>query len=300
MCNYTSNKSGSVFVKNIALPGKQSNKSKKNATWYVCIVSCGTEIFGTAATQPNANGDISFDEEFEIKTRSHNFEIAITLYAMTISNYKKVSLIAYELTLHLCAIISNFHLLFQKFPRFNLSRARNNHTDGFQIRKTSFLPYSKIVIYLKDLKRTEFQLPLNSKQLNLLGILNVSLRAEPKLSGGFKSFLDVGKTYGGGGLFWNKLWCCLEGKTIKMYKYPQDEEEDRHIEALELDRCSSPAVKVTERRRTLLIGFVDKSEKDPTTNKIFLSADLGHETDIWLKSINSVFTSLESWNCLKC
>lgn len=90
-----------MFVTNIALPGKLSKKSKKITTWYVCTVSCGTEIFGTAASQPKANGDVVFDEEFEIKTRSYNFEITITIYAMTLPNYKEVNLIAYALILQL-------------------------------------------------------------------------------------------------------------------------------------------------------------------------------------------------------
>lgn len=86
--------SGSVFVKNLAFLGIWPKESKKFTWWYVCIISCGTEIFGTAASQPNADGDVWFNEEFEIKTHSRCFGITVTLYGIMLPhNNEKVGFI---------------------------------------------------------------------------------------------------------------------------------------------------------------------------------------------------------------
>lgn len=95
--NFTKNKFdrynyGSVLVRELVFFGRER---KKNKWWYVCTVSCCTEVFATAPTRADADGAIVFHEKFEIKPPSSNFEITVTLYGMRLKRVRVLLLMLF-------------------------------------------------------------------------------------------------------------------------------------------------------------------------------------------------------------
>lgn len=84
--------SGTVLIKHLFFPGSNASyKEKRTTRWYVCTVSCGTEIFASAPRQANENGNVYFDDEFKLNLLSSLFEITVAIYALPLLNKKKRS-----------------------------------------------------------------------------------------------------------------------------------------------------------------------------------------------------------------
>lgn len=86
---YNRPKFGVVSIKNLCFPGRAFESKKKFSTWYVCIVSSGSEVFATVAKKANLDGNVEFHEEFEFTRLDSGFEITISLYGMRLPNKAK-------------------------------------------------------------------------------------------------------------------------------------------------------------------------------------------------------------------
>lgn len=138
-------------------------------------------------------------------------------------------------------------------------------------------------------------LPLSS-QFKPPEYLTASFRTELKFTGSVKSFLNFGRKTNSG-IVWNWLWCCLDGKEIKCFAYPDHEEEGKTVEIIKLDTCTSEAVRIEIPRRTLLLEIMEDRKEQQMLTKIYLSAETVQEIAIWEENINSVINVLTKWKC---
>lgn len=170
---------------------------------------------------------------------------------------------------------------------------------------SSFILYGKAVVRINDLKRTDFHMCNLSPLIHpLYGTFRASFNSLIILPVSFSGFLNVGKETSSG-IAWNRLWCLLEGKLIKCFRYPNDAEECRNpVEVLALDCCASDVVKAADRSicarpRTLLLEVFEEKDLRIVLVSRFLSADSVSEVKTWEKKINSVISALKEWNCMK-
>lgn len=190
------------------------------------------------------------------------------------------------------------HLIF----RFQTSTKNNYFYKSFQaltnIRSPSFELYARTGVRIKDIKKTEFRMCQFSPNSTLYGIMFASFKAVPNLFEPLKGFLNIGKVTSDNGIVWNQFWCSLQQNLLKFYTYPDHEEENKYLELIDLNKCTSQVCRV-DRPRTLLLEFLDEHEKKPEVNKIYLSANTAQVIKIWENAINRVFNTLTSWHCLE-
>lgn len=74
--------SGSVSLSNLLFFGRKFESNKRVTRWFVCIVGCGKKILATKAVNANNDGNVVFEDVFEFKSLSSDFEIDISLYGM--------------------------------------------------------------------------------------------------------------------------------------------------------------------------------------------------------------------------
>lgn len=77
---------GTVCLSKLFFPGRTVEQNKEFTRWFVCVVSCGVQIFATTAVKADSDGNVVFGEEFEFHSLSSDFEIDVSLYGMKLKN----------------------------------------------------------------------------------------------------------------------------------------------------------------------------------------------------------------------
>lgn len=168
------------------------------------------------------------------------------------------------------------------------------------IHNTSFELHGKTIMHINDIriKRNKFDLFQLCNHSALYGTLRASTDKAVNITETLKGFLNFGKEIGNT-VTWTRLWCCLEGKFVKCFQSPHADDSNKPCEVLELDRCTSGAVR-TERPQTLKLRFVKKCTKgNLMVSRKFLWTDSTRQLEKWERSINNIVTTLSVWKCLK-
>lgn len=162
--------------------------------------------------------------------------------------------------------------------------------------ETCFTPYGITLVHTSDVRKGHFCLFHLPKPSMIYNCLNASISTKLTLNGVHKGFINFGrKTRPDKAIEWEWVWCCLEGKVIKCFIYPDHEEECKPLVVLELDTCVSGVVRV-ERPKTLLLEIMENRGEGAASTKIFLSSYSMDEIKIWEKILSSVVNVLKSWD----
>lgn len=176
---------------------------------------------------------------------------------------------------------------------------------------SSFRSAARTIIRIADLKKKEtIKMPS--------GTVTLKIEVSVKILENFKGFLTVGVEKRGT-MIWNRRFCSLDGRQLKQWNYPQEEEGKRNImssrntnhippvvaevpplNTINLENCATRLVDVADRSqcsrpRTLLLETYEESGIYKTIYKHFLAADTSNEMKMWRERINAVVLSLRSW-----
>lgn len=163
--------------------------------------------------------------------------------------------------------------------------------------ETCFTPCGITLIHTNEIRKSHFRLFHLPKPSMIYNFLNASISTKLTLNVVHKGFINFGrKTRPDKAIEWEWVWCCLKGKVIKFFVYPDHEEECKPLVVLELDTCASGVVRV-ERPKTLLLEVMEnRGDEGSASTKIFLSSYSRDEVETWEKILSSVVNVLISWN----
>lgn len=88
---------GSIRLSDFKFPAKIFNqssdsakKSKDYTQWFVAIINCGTALFATDAVTADFEGNVCFNTQVPFDNLTPDFEITVTVFAMTVKNSLRI------------------------------------------------------------------------------------------------------------------------------------------------------------------------------------------------------------------
>jgi len=306
--------SGSISISNISLPLKQDYLQKgikgEKIHHILLVVKHRHQVMvSQMMTTPSCvrDGQITFPNLMELNDLSSDFNIAIEVYGLSTLTQSAPNMKKEQSRMKLTPLkrLSKQNSSSSSPAVLSPGGPHAVRSSAFTLMGFTNLNIATVTRNAWTLEKVVFSSPIDGHLL---------MRVQCNMEGGIteRGFLTMFEDVGGFGA-WNRRWCVLNGKHLRYWSYPDDENYREASGSIDLRTCTNRRIElvardVCARQHTFQLTYQRSSHKGDLSNlvqevqgdvvvtKLLFAADCKEERILWCNKLNKIVANIRAWD----